>query len=172
MDLRSFAKNTYDDDAQALTVPSANDPHLIHAWLARITKGDETAPNVYHQKILRFSAGAGENQKRAQGKVKLWRLPPDKFAPAFVVVSRMGAVTVYPFHEKEVYIGKELTGMRLPPWMGFLANVLGTVAGTQATIAQVEQFMPEGRFKALPRVYRQYRIGSTTSIWITSTPSM
>jgi len=150
VDLRSFENNIYDDEAQAVTVPPENDPHLVLAWLEKISRGDASVPNVFHQQVLRFSEGADEDQKRAQNQVKLWRLPPDKFTPAFVVVSRMGAVTVYPFHEKEAYLGRELAGMRMPPWMGFLANVLGTVAGAQATIAQVEEFMPEGRFQALP----------------------
>ena len=150
VDLRGFEKNTYDDEAQPLTSPAANEPHLVHAWLAKVSCGDDSTPNVFSQRVARFTAGTDENQVRAQGRVKLWKLPPDKFTPAFVVVSRMGAVTVYPFHEKDAYLDKELTGMRLPPWMGFLANVLGTVAGTQATISEVEKFMPEGRFKALP----------------------
>ncbi len=148
VDLRSFAKNTYDDEAQTITAPAVNEPHLVHAWLAGISKG--TTPNLFHQRVARFLATDSADKVKGQGQVPLWELPPGQFAPAFVVVSRMGAVTIYPFNQKTAYTDNALTGMRLPPWMAFMADVLGSVAGTQATHEQVKDFLPKGRFKALP----------------------
>ncbi|MFC1858790.1 carboxypeptidase-like regulatory domain-containing protein, partial [Thermodesulfobacteriota bacterium] len=150
IDRRSFAKNTYDDPAVDIELPSPQNPHRIHALLDKISKNDAATPNVFSQQIFRFSATEDPQVVSATGKVKLWQLPPDDFKPAFIVISRLGAVVVLEYAYSGEDQDKKLVGVRMPPWMGFLANVLGTVAGTQATAEQIKDFLPEGRFKALP----------------------
>ncbi|OQX07408.1 MAG: hypothetical protein BWK80_49505, partial [Desulfobacteraceae bacterium IS3] len=148
IDLRSFENNTYNDKAGLLILPDKNNPHQVYEFLDKIISGE--FPNVFYQRVLKFSEVSADTVK-AESTVKLWQLPPDAFRPAFFVISKLGAVAIHEISYTGELEGKELSGVRMPPWMGFLADILGTVAGTQATAENLESFLPKGRFLPLPK---------------------
>lgn len=151
IDKRSFESSSYEDDPTAIEIPDAANPHLVHDFLKKISDG--ATPNVLHVRVMKPGSAkkGGADTVKAEGNLALWTLPKGKWDPAFVIVTEQGGITVYDFPYTGDYLDKELIGMPMPPWMGFLANTLGTVAGTQATADKISEFLPEGRFSALPK---------------------
>ncbi len=155
VDLRGFTNHTYADPAVPLRPPDRQVPHLFHDWLARISQRDASTPNVFHQRIIRINPTADPTISQATGQVKLWQLPPDEFKPAFVAVSRLGAVALYPFEYTGAYTNKQLVGFRMPQWMASFADALGMIAGSQVAQGdrwkELKNAFPTGRLIPMPQ---------------------
>ena len=161
VDQRSFATSLYNDDALPLHIPvnggirtpgvaySLEHPERGWDYLERNVSASDR--KVIYQRVRDFAAG--ENGTVAVTRaLYLPELPPGEFAPAVAVVSKMGAVTLYEFAYGEREETTRLVGARLPPWMGTLANVFGTVANAQSQVqdAGLERFLPEGFLSPVP----------------------
>ncbi|MCK9275023.1 MAG: carboxypeptidase regulatory-like domain-containing protein [Syntrophales bacterium] len=151
VDMKAFPNNRYDDAPVALNLAETAEPREIAAFLNNIRGGAEGYKNVYYQRLTNFTAAADQNTVKATGQVKLWQLPPDLFKPAFIVVTKLGAVNVYNFEYTGTFEGKELTGARLPPWFAGMADIMGSVAGSQAMLGEgLQNALPKGKIIALP----------------------
>ncbi len=152
VDMKAFPDNRYDDAPVALNLAETAEPREVAAFLNNIRSGAEGYRNVYYQRLTNFTADAtDQNTVKATGQVKLWQLPPDLFKPAFIVVTKLGAVNVYNFEYTGAFEGKELTGARLPPWFAGMADIMGSVAGSQVMLGEgLQNALPKGKIIALP----------------------
>ena len=154
VDLRAFTNHTYEDRAIPLTPPDPREPHLVHDWLERIDKGDSSTPNVFHQRIIRTLPTSDTNIVEAVGEVKLWRLPPDAFQPAFVAVSRLGAVAIHVPQYTGGDTNKQLVGFRMPPWLATIQDTFAFIASFQAaqsnTWVDLKNTFPNGKLISMP----------------------
>lgn len=157
IDLRSFATNIYLDPPTPLAVPSTVNPHLVHEWLDQIRKNDVTTPNVYHQGHRSLATTSDTNIILAAGGVRLWELPPEQFKPAFVAVTRLGAVSIFPFEYRGYPTNSPLVGIRLPEYMGWMLDTFGVVSalypmGEKGVDQWLKKSYPKAmRFVPLPR---------------------
>ncbi|MBU0969412.1 MAG: carboxypeptidase regulatory-like domain-containing protein [Proteobacteria bacterium] len=152
IDMKSFPHSSYNDEPVPLTLPEALEPAQAAAFLKNICTGAEGFKNVYYQRLTNFTTDtANPDVAKVTGKVKLWQLPPDQFNPAFMVVTKLGAVNVYSLEYTGNWAGKELTGARLPPWFAGMADIMGSVAGSQAMLGDgIKNALPRGKIIALP----------------------
>ncbi|HWN94048.1 MAG TPA: carboxypeptidase-like regulatory domain-containing protein [Methylomirabilota bacterium] len=156
VDARGFAGNPYETNGTIIALPPTNNAPAIRAWLRDVRDG------TYGRAFTRRVAGRapepppGTNVE-VRATVPLWELPSGEFRPVFVTLTARGSAALrlleYPTNE----FHKTLRGEPLPQSMAFAADLIGTVAGIQAssgldvTDVQVKRFIPEGRFKALPK---------------------
>ena len=83
-------------------------------------------------------------------------LPPGTIRPFFALTTRRGAVTAREFAYTGAFAGKHLKGLRVPPWMAAVADVIGFTAGlqglpnTDAKKDALKAVMPEGLLVPLP----------------------
>ncbi len=144
---RSFASSSYNDPGLPLTVPPADQPAALHAWLEAIRS--RSLSNVFHRVVSTFRPTPDPTVVRATHQLPLWQLPAGFIDPVFVAVTQGGAVSVltnytYPSAKHQ------LEGVRLPPWMAGASDLLGVAAGTQATANALKSIVPAGRFLPLP----------------------
>jgi hypothetical protein len=152
VDMKSFADNRYNDEAQPLTLEESSEPARVRDFLKKIVSGKEGYEKVFYQRLTDFETlSEAPLRVRVTGKIKLWELPPDLFDPSFIVVTKQGAVSVYDFEYTGSFAEKELTGARLPPWLASMVDIMGTVAGTQSMAGEgLMNVLPKGKFIALP----------------------
>jgi len=149
VDQRTFATNQYNDAPVTSAPPAAsNGAVALRTWLQ--SASSTSASNRFMQRITTpvtngLTAGAD-----AVGQAKVYSLPPGVLDPCFIVLTRQGSAALldYDFPSPTNQYG--LRGLRLPPWMAAVADVLSVVAGTQKTAEELEGILPEGRFEALP----------------------
>lgn len=147
VDLRSFAENSYDDDPDAIAPPNDQDPIATHEWLRSVFGDPPGHPNVYKVQVTSISSPDAEGRQTVSGQIPLWELPPGTFAPAFAVITEMGAVRIY-----RPPLEDTLEGIRMPPWFAFLSDVVGTAKAVDAKVGDMTEFLPDGRIEALPDV--------------------
>ena len=154
--------NPFNETPVPISPPSSGRPEDSLKWLQEIESG--VIPNVFFQKVTDFTLNGDE--ATAVATIPLWELPPGDFDPIFVAVTRQGAITIKSdFQYPDPVETHRLEGARMPPWLAFVADTLGTVAGvirTNNAIADIQNpnlvgqpldlssFIPEGRFKPLP----------------------
>jgi len=145
IDQRKFNGNPLNTDPIPLGIPNPQDPHLVHAYLSDLASGKQGT--VFHRRVFGLTQSIPETEQTTSGKVPLWKMPPEDAQLALLVVSQRGAVSTHAFTFTEE---EKLTGLKLPTWLGFAADAMGTIAGAQKTEEDISEFMPEGRFSALP----------------------
>ncbi|MBN2060195.1 MAG: carboxypeptidase regulatory-like domain-containing protein [Deltaproteobacteria bacterium] len=152
VDRKSFPDNHYDDEATPLTISEEPEPFQISDFLKKIRSHADGYKNVFFQRITDFQTDSSTPDTiKVTGRVKLWQLPPDLFKPSYIVVTKLGAVNVYNFEYTGAFEGKELTGARLPPWFSGMADIMGSVAGSQAMMGEgLMNSLPKGKIIALP----------------------
>ena len=163
VDNRSFNGNPYNDTVPASThVPLNDSPAILHEWIGNLIEtldGKEPfdqsnnpnlnpnrIPNVYYQRLQNLNETGSAT---FGGGVSLAGLPPGEFDPVFVIISQRGAITVdrtFSFDPED-----PLNGVRLPPWLAFATESMGVIAATQTGIEEVGNYIPIGRFEALPQ---------------------
>ncbi len=153
VDMKSFPDSSYNDDPVELRLPETLEPAEGAAFLKNIQTGAEGYENVYYRRVTDFANDDSDPEVvRATGQIKLWQLPPDLFKPAFIVVTKLGAVNAYVLDYAGTWAGKELTGARLPPWFAGMADIMGSVAGSQAMLGDgLKNALPKGKIIALPK---------------------
>lgn len=154
VDLRAFTNHTYEDRAIPLIPPDPMAPHLVHDWLERISRNDASTPNVFHQRLTRTLSTANTDVNEAVGELKLWRLPPDDFKPAFVAVSRLGGVAIHELKYTGGDTNKQLVGFRMPPWLATIQDTFGVIASLQGGQAKrwedLKNAFPKGKLIPMP----------------------
>ena len=154
--------NPFSENAVPISPPFSGRPEDSLEWLQEIESG--VIPNVFFKKITNFTLNGDE--ATAVVTIPLWELPPGDFDPVFAAVTRQSAITIKAdFQYPDPVETHRLTGARMPPWMAFVADIIGTVSGvirTNNAIADFQNpelvgqpldlssFIPEGRFKPLP----------------------
>lgn len=143
MDKRSFPGNPHVGPGVPHLPGAVASPVVAHSWLNKIVDG--TIPNVFHRRIPDSAA----TPLTAGGPFQIPDLPPGDFVPLFVAVTERGAVKVKtdftyatPAHT--------LGGAAVPPWMAFATDIIGAVAAAQSTAAEIEEFVPIGKYVPLP----------------------
>ena len=152
VDMKSFPDSSYNDSPVTLALPETFEPAQAAAFLKNIRTGAEGYENVYYRLVTGFTTDESDpDVVGATGQVKLWQLPPDLFRPAFIVVTNLGAVNAYVPDYTGAWEGRELTGARLPPWFAGMADIMGSVAGSQAMLGEgLKNAIPKGKIIALP----------------------
>ena len=154
--------NPFSENPVPISPPLSGRPEDSLEWLQEIESG--VIPNVFFKKITNFTLN--EDEATAVVTIPLWELPPGDFDPVFAAVTRQSAITIKAdFQYPDPVETHRLTGARMPPWMAFVADIIGTVSGvirTNNAIADFQNpelvgqpldlssFIPEGRFKPLP----------------------
>jgi hypothetical protein len=166
VDMKAFPNNRYNEEPVTLTLPGEPEPAEAAKFLANVRAGATGFKNVYFQRLTQFTADASNPDiAKATGQVKLWQLPPDQFRPAFFVVTKLGAVNVYLFEYTGNWAGKELTGARLPPWFAGIADIMGSVAGSQAMLGEgLMNALPKGKIMALPSFTANIVLRATNAV--------
>ena len=155
VDTRGFAGNPYETTPTPLILPPTNNAPAIRAWLKDVRNG--TLGNVFARRVAgRAPEPPPGTNVEVRATVPLWELPPGEFCPLIVTFTHRGSAALrrieYPTNE----FYKTLRGEPLPKWLAFSADLIGAIAGIQATGVdvtdkQVERFVPAGRFLALPK---------------------
>lgn len=155
VDKRVFEGDYYTNTASTLDFPLVTNPAGVIEKLKSLrTPGSGgTRPLTYFTRATTIEPISGDLFK-ASGELKLWTLPPGDFRPLFVVVTRMGAVTIleidYPADPENAVTQTRLTGVPIPSWLGFAFDVIGFAGGVAATQEEIESFVPDGKFIPLP----------------------
>ena len=145
IDPRSYPTNRQNDAPIATAPANSTNAMALLQWLAQIRSGEIT--NVFYQRVSTFTPGTNTNTVVASGQVQLWTQPPGDFIPVFIIQTRRGAVVLK--NDFAFQPGEQLHGIRLPPWLSAVSDVLGTVAGAATASEQLNAF-PNGRFLPLP----------------------
>lgn len=163
VDQRLFPKSGFGGDRNAvepIVLPTVDDPAGMNAFLESLTRydpdgGDDVnlaaRQRLFIQKMDTLEADpANPGHYIAKGSFKLWDLPPGDFEPAFIVVSKRGAVDFL----KVAYTGaaaeQQLTGLSLPSWLGGVLDILGVISGVNASQETLKKYVPDGRFIPFP----------------------
>ncbi|MEM7394414.1 MAG: hypothetical protein AAF492_18925, partial [Verrucomicrobiota bacterium] len=127
--------------------PTAAGYSAVRAWLDDIQ--DSVNSNQFFRQVTEFT-DTGPGEVEATGTAQLWTMPPGFFQPAFIVITRHGAVQVL---ENYTYPSPDhrLLGLKIPPWLSLLSDIVGQVASVQTTIEKLDAILPDGRYKTLPR---------------------
>ena len=162
VDPRSYAVNPLQDLMPMDFVPPiTTDPQyydLMRVYMRAVTgtPGSPPVPNMFLSRAKTYTPGAA-GLMNATGEVPLWKLPPEFFKPNAIVRTRNGAWN----HARIEFTGgddwKNLNGLRLPPWLAGVADIVGTVSAAAALTPdaakdQMKKIMPEGLMKALPEI--------------------
>lgn len=136
-------------------------PAMI-AWLDAITSQDFSdypdapdramVPWIAHDESQFMESG---NTVTVTGEEMLWMLPPGRYAPVVAVEAASGALSFHQFeYESDADKEKQLRGLRLPPYLAFLADLMATTANVAGTVDEVQGWLetvhPKGRFLPLP----------------------
>ena len=163
VDPKGNTGNPFEAESQFDWVPeNVNNIAELRAWLNDILSG--AAPNVFYDDALIFTPQGG-NQWEAIGVTDIWRMPPGLFRPLIVLVSENGgiitsdpydALTISPT-DSATTTPRLMTGVRLPPWLAFTAELFGSVAavdrlagGLKASEDEIVEAAPKGRFQMRP----------------------
>ncbi len=155
--------NPFETESQFDWVPeNVNNVAEVRAWLNDILSG--AAPNVFYDDALIFTPQE-DNQWEAIGVTDIWRMPPGLFRPIIVLVSENGGVissdpydtmTTSPTDSSPT-TPRLMTGVRLPPWLAFTAEMFGSVAavdrlagGLKTGEDEIVAAAPKGRFRMRP----------------------
>lgn len=155
VDARGFASDPYSTTSTNLLLPPTNNPTAIRSWLTDVRNG--TFGNVFVRSVTgRMPEPLPGTNVEVQAMQPLWELPPGAFRPVFVTLTKRGSAAISELIYSGAETNKSLFGEPLPRWLAFTADLFGFAAGLQAASGmalndyQLEQFLPEGRFKALP----------------------
>lgn len=155
VDARGFAGNPYSSTWTNLTLPPATNATAIRMWLAGVRSG--AFSNVFARRVAgRMPEPLPGTNVEVRATQLLWELPNGTFRPVFVALTKRGSAAINELNYTGAETNKTLFGEPMPSWLAFTADLFGYVAGFQAatgvevTDEHVEQFMPAGRFKALP----------------------
>ncbi len=163
IDPKGNTGNPSDSEMQFAWVPeNPNNVAELRAWLNDIKTG--AAPNVFFDDALTFTP-LGGNQWEAVGSTDIWRLPPGLFRPLMVLESENGGVTFDdPYDVLEIpptntdpETPRLMTGIGLPPWLAFTAEMFGAVAAADSLAGglkpeedEIVAAAPKGRFRMRP----------------------
>ncbi len=152
IDRKAFSDHRYDEEYELVSLGQQFEPHEAHQLIRSVAAGEDGYKNMFYQRISDFSVSqSNPDSVRVSGEIKLWQLPPDLFQPMFVVVTKFGAISAYTLEYTGAFEAKELTGARLPAWFASIADVMGTVAGSQAMMGDgLKNVLPRGKIMALP----------------------
>lgn len=149
IDQRYFPTNNFSDDPVFSPVISPTNGYgALKQWVF------EENSKVFSNRFMRFSGGGITNGMPngidIVGQIKIWNLPIDSFDPSVLVFTKHGAIALFDYTYPIPTNQHTLRGLRLPPWMATLSDVIGVVSATQATQEQLKDILPSGRFEALP----------------------
>lgn len=163
IDPKGSTENPLEGDSQFDWIPeNPNNIAELRSWLSDILSG--AAPNVFWDDTILFDPQGG-NQWEGLGVSDIWRLPPGLFRPLVVLESENGGISLSdPYQALDISptnteptTPRLLTGVRLPPWLAFTAELFGAVAaadslagGLKAEEDEIVEAAPMGRFRMRP----------------------
>lgn len=152
VDPRAFPEHPFADEPVDVSPPTDAGAEA-RAWWDDLRRGASTnfatLNHVFRRPAGQLVAGPQPEAFQATGQAPLWSLAPGEIRPVLVAVTQRGAIA---FWQGNADLGADpqLTGVRVPPWLAFATDLMGTVAGVAATQEHLEGIVPEGRFLPLP----------------------
>ncbi len=161
VDRREFEKTGFQGNETELGVPATTHPLEMQQFLQNIIRGKSDANDVAETKTFLSRAdtithASSSNTTTVSGKINLWELPSGDFKPALIAQTRSGAYATFLIDYKGPdgsmidESSKRLTGIKIPPWLGFAFDILGVSAGVSATQESIKKYVPEGKFFPFP----------------------